>query len=118
MEGMAVDKIAIVITGQILICPHIFKIPKKIIVIKAINGKILFTKLFNILYFDTRFKGFSFFEPSLIFILLNSHLDTCQSPLVHLASLVLKLKYDVGKPSISTISDAKPHLRYEPSIKS
>ena len=96
----------------------VFNIIKKNINIKVTGSKTLFTKLFNILYFETIPNGFFFFIPSLFFIFHLSHLKICTSPLVHLLSLVLKAAYDVGYPSINIISDAKPHFKYEPSIKS
>ena len=88
-----------------------FNIRINIMNISTIMSKELFTKLFKILYLDTKFKGFFLWTPSLSFIFDLSHLIICQSPLVHLLSLVLKLKYDVGYPSISIMSDAKPHLK-------
>ena len=78
----------------------------------------IFTILFIILYFDTISNGFCFFIPSSFFILFLIHLNICISPLVHLLSLVLKAKYVVGYPSMSIISEASPHLKYEPSNKS
>ena len=68
-------------------------------IIIDISNKLLL-KLSNILYLERRFN-FGFL----------SHPTICQSPLIHLESLAIKLKYLVGYPSIIKISDARPHLK-------
>src|SRR5699024_5750740 len=60
----------------------------------------LLLKLSNILYLDNIFS-FLFF----------SHFIICQSPLIHLDSLFMKLLYFVGYPSINITSETSPHLK-------
>ena len=80
---------------------------KIIATIMLISNKLL-RKLSNILYLDNKFNGLFF----------PNQLVICQSPRVHLANLFIKLLYLLGYPSISIISETRPHLKYEPSNKS
>ena len=75
-------------------------------IIKYTNDKIakisnkLLLKLSKILYLESKFNFFDFNQPAI-----------CQSPLIHLESLLTKLVYFVGYPSINNISVARPHLK-------